>query len=677
MRHADEHEHEHDGLGSALRMSVSGDPPGPHAAFRGTQRFRVVRQIGSGGMGVVYEAEDLERGVVVALKTLKNRQADALLRFRQEFRALQDLAHPNLVRFGELFEEAGDWFFTMELVPGTDFLAHVRPSTRFARSDPTVRIDGPPDPSVRAPAPPAAPGCDEARLRDALSQLAAGLVALHDAGKIHRDIKPSNLRVTPEGRVVLLDFGLVADRMDDDGEGEQLVVGTAAYMAPEQGASRPVGIEADWYAVGAVLYESLVGRLPFEGSDLQVLMDKQRREPIDPRRLGVALPDDLGELCMALLRFDPARRAGAAAVLSCASPGAKRAIAPRPRTSHSGASAFVGRAAELEQLAGALADVRAGSPVSVLVDGESGIGKSALVRRFVEEAARGDPQLVVLSGRCYERESVPYKALDGVLGALGRHLRRIDPAAAARLVPRHAGLLPVVFPSLARVELLAQAPRPRDRIDPQELRARVFTALRGLFGALAARAPLVVTIDDLQWADADSFALLAEILRPPAPPPILLLATTRSRDRQAVGIAMLGAVRRLTLERLGADEARALATTLLSRAGGDLEAAVVADEAAGHPLFIDELVRHAVEGHASAAPLHLDEALWARVSGLEAPVRELLELLAVAGGPVSQEILAEALEARFDDLDRRLGLLRVANLARTTGSRRSATRWRI
>ncbi len=211
--------------------------------FRGTARFRVERQIGSGGMGVVYEATDTERdGARVALKTLRNLDAASLLRFKAEFRALADIHHENLVRFGELLAHDSHWFFTMELLRGVDFLSYVRPgiasesigegSTQGLLAAETL----PAASSARGSAAPATrPGkLDEARLRDALAQLARGLVALHRAGKVHRDVKPTNVIVehsADEARVVLVDFGLVTEV---DAGAEAGIAGTVAYMAPEQ-----------------------------------------------------------------------------------------------------------------------------------------------------------------------------------------------------------------------------------------------------------------------------------------------------------------------------------------------------------------------------------------------------------------------------------------------------------
>src|SRR5262249_20051930 len=154
----------------------------------------------------------------------------------QEFRALADLNHPNLVRLGELFEDAGNWFFTMELIEGTDLLGWVRPGSpalpvaSLAPSEDTLRTE-----RFTATVTPAMMRdllFDEQRLRDSFRQLAVGLAALHEAGKVHRDVKPSNVLVTSEGRVVLLDFGLATEIAPADRNSEVTVVGTAAYMAP-------------------------------------------------------------------------------------------------------------------------------------------------------------------------------------------------------------------------------------------------------------------------------------------------------------------------------------------------------------------------------------------------------------------------------------------------------------
>src|SRR5205807_2262872 len=137
-----------------------------------------------------------------------------------------------------------------------------------------------------------------------------GVNFLHAAGRLHRDIKPGNVLVGREGRVVLLDFGLAAE-LDRTGHHLSLqprILGTIAYMAPEQAACLPVCPASDWYAVGAMLYEALTGRPPFVGAPMEILLRKQQLDARPPRDLAPDAPEDLALLCEALLRRDPAGR---------------------------------------------------------------------------------------------------------------------------------------------------------------------------------------------------------------------------------------------------------------------------------------------------------------------------------------------------------------------------------
>ncbi len=278
-------------------------------------------------------------------------------------------------------------------------------------------------------------GCQLGRLRQALGQLAEGLTALHEAGLLHRDIKPSNILVTRRGRVVLLDFGLAVE-MEATGlheSSEPHVLGTVAYMSPEQAAGLPVSPAADWYSVGVVLYKALTGRLPFVGRPLEVLVDKQQFEPPAPRELVADLPEDLNALCIDLLRRDPNLRPSGTVLRRLgrtpdAPAGLPHATSPRRSLT------LVGRERHLAALNDAFATVTVGSTVALYIGGRSGAGKSTLLEHFLEQLIQGD-EAVVLAGRCYERESVPYKALDSLIDALSRYLKRLPNRKCKRFFP--------------------------------------------------------------------------------------------------------------------------------------------------------------------------------------------------------------------------------------------------
>src|SRR5689334_2144989 len=234
-----------------------------------SSRFEVLRRLGSGGMGVVYEARDRVHGNVVALKTLADAEPEALLRFKSEFRALQDVHHPNLVQLYELIEENGRWFFTMELVRGVSFLEYTRPGGEDPERTQTLDRDAATTDMSRhrrkstvvSAVPRGGATFDEGRLRRTLSEVAAALSALHAARKVHCDVKPSNVLVNDE-RAVLIDFGILLD-IANARVGPVKVIGTPAFMSPEQAAMRKVGPPADWYALGGILYLALTGRVPF------------------------------------------------------------------------------------------------------------------------------------------------------------------------------------------------------------------------------------------------------------------------------------------------------------------------------------------------------------------------------------------------------------------------------
>jgi serine/threonine protein kinase/tetratricopeptide (TPR) repeat protein len=585
--------------------------------------FDIRRTIGRGGHGVVYEAFDRVQHEAVALKLLSGRGPAALYRLKREFRALAEIRHPNLVALHQLAVHGGDAYFTMDLVAGHDF---VRRAGDVAGSGGDLVL----------------------HLRTGLLQLCEGVHALHRAGKLHRDLKPSNILVTDAGRVVILDFGLVDDT---DAVGSD-AAGTPAYMAPEQARGQACE-SSDWYSVGRVLEQAL---------------SALRRQSLGAAALLTA-DASLDALARRLLDPEP-----------CERPPFEEIVATLTGHPHAAARSstrrlqpdFVGRNAELAQLQDAYGRSRK-RPVVMLVTGESGIGKTALIRHFTETLAHNEASAetfprrpIVLRGRCYERESVPYKALDSTVDELSRVLCSLAPEQALWAAELDRAALLALFPVLGRVPWLTGDSASLVHVHPTDLRVRSFAALRTLLARLAALQPLVVCIDDLQWSDADSGSLLGALLCEEDSPSILVLATTRSDLRspspaieQLTRIAATSprplAIEPLRLGTLTPAESNRLARALFSESCSPAstqpgarvqEPEHVAAESGGNPFFLLELARWL--GDSSCAH-GLDRHAWSlgsltkrRLRDLSAPNRAVLELVAAAGRPLPTRVIGRA-----------------------------------
>jgi predicted Ser/Thr protein kinase len=572
--------------------------------FWGTTRYEVLGELGRGAFGVVYEAIDHHAGGKVALKVLASPDPDRRERLKHEFRALSTVRHPNLVRLSELESSGELTFVAMELVEGVPFDEHVRG--------------------------------DETRLRAALRQLAAGIDALHRRGKLHRDVKPSNVLVErATRRVVLLDFGLVTELSP---EGSRDFAGTPRFMSPEQLEERPLTAAADWYAVGVMLYQALTGTAPYSRIADRLSPGFVLRRP---RELRPDAPADLEELCVALLDADPAARPTGEAILTAL--GAHSDEQPKAEP-----ALLIGRERELTALVGALESAAHKRRTMALVLGESGIGKTALLERFVDEARRLHPDAVILEGRSCERESVALKALDPIFDELARALRRMPERDVDVLVPRDVHALCQLCPALRRVEAIRRQLRGNRAIDALTVARRGAFALRELLGRLADRVPVVVCIDDLQWGDAASAELLAELVRAPDPPALCIVGAARSEDRATSAfLTRLGELLRspglddftideISLAPLSDEDTRALALRLAGPGASEHRIDKAVADAQGRPLFVNEFLLH------DGAVDDLNGAIRARIARLPAPARRLLDVVAIVERPVAEPIAAAA-----------------------------------
>lgn len=500
------------------------------------ERFELLRPLGQGAFGAVYEALDHATGERLALKRLTSVDPSAVYRFKREFRLLADLRHPNVVRLRELLVGDGRWFLTMDLVPGVDLRTWLRgalreTATSVAPAEETMLAS---HADSRAPAPPrsAPPPAPRVQItlapeeiRPVFEQLAQGIAALHEAGWLHRDLKPSNVVVTPEGDAVIVDFGLIArarhatvDSLEDG------VVGTPGYMSPEQTRGEPATTASDWYAFGVMLYEALTGAGPFRGSAFHVMHRKCNEDAPDPRRARPDaaaledLPDDLVDLALRLLAREPDARPAAADVLRAL--GVSAAVATTP------AVALVeGREEVLAALHAARARTRDGA-VFVRVTGPAGVGRTALARRFAAEL-RG-AEATVFEARCHPRAAVPFQALDPVTDALARRARDLDAGTFTALAR--------FFPSFGRRLRGAELPA---RVDAGRDRDEAFSAWRRAL-ARASRAGATLIIDDAQWGDVDSAVLLAAALGGERAPRPLVVLLHRDDGPEGAFLATLG-----------------------------------------------------------------------------------------------------------------------------------------
>jgi WD40 repeat protein len=274
-----------------LNTPTPSDPGRPPEQFRpgslGIPGYEIMEELGRGGMGIVYKARQLALNRLVALKTIlvgRGGDPDQMTRFLNEAEAVARMQHPGIVQVFEVNRLGGWPYFTMELVEGGTLSQKVKQL-------------GP------------LPARDAAHM---VLQLAKGVAYAHQRGVIHRDLKPTNVLLGEDGAPRISDFGLAKhlDRMDAALTETGAVLGTPNYMAPEQaeGKSGEVNALCDVYALGAILYETMTGKPPFQGGMLEVLDLVRTQDPAPPRRWQKHLPRDLETICLKCLQKEPGKR---------------------------------------------------------------------------------------------------------------------------------------------------------------------------------------------------------------------------------------------------------------------------------------------------------------------------------------------------------------------------------
>jgi eukaryotic-like serine/threonine-protein kinase len=600
--------------------------------------YELLQELGRGGFGVVYKARHQQRNDLVALKILPSQvegqslptsAADRLHKFRREFRSLSNINHPNLIGMQTLECDDDQWFFTMDLIDGVSFRDYVRPGGEL----------------------------NEERLRHAAKQLVEGVLALHEQGIVHRDLKPSNVLVDAGGHLTILDFGLIAElqqRTDQTASMRSAQFGgTPLYAAPEQAMGERTAA-SDWYALGVMLYEALTGSTPFSGSNNIALVVKKQNEDAPLLSGSLDGPTDLATLVDRLLQRDPQQRPDSATISAALGAGDKSSHSDATGDDSCGLTQspeyeLIGRRTQLQQLSDCLSDVmETGRPVITFVSGRSGEGKTSLVEKFLDPLRLGR-DVLVLSGRCYDRESVPFKAVDTMIDAIVAFLRSRSDDDVVKVLPDDIRMLAHLFPIMRRVGSVAdRTTQPFQGLDDRQIRYRAFFALRDLLSSISNTTPVVMFIDDLQWGDGDSATVLFELLSPPTPPTVLFLGTYRSDE--AADSPFLKEWNRLNTERtdnckaqkievgpLTEDECLELVAGRIGIDSNQIRGQItdLFQDTGGNPYFLEQLIEgfDADSGRFRAVPLH--EIIAQKLNRLPAEASVLLDAIAVSGSAAS------------------------------------------
>jgi tetratricopeptide (TPR) repeat protein len=624
-------------------------------------RYVVRRFLGEGGKKKVYLAHDtvLDRDVAFGLIKVEPDDEVATTRVTREAQAMGRLgSHPHVVTVFDLGEHDGRPYMVTELMGGGD-------------------VEGLLDRAEGGRVP----------IQDALEIAKAvcrGLEFAHERQLVHRDLKPGNVWLTEEGVAKIGDFGLALalDRSRLTTEG--LMVGTVAYMPPEQALGGDVGPRADLYSLGAMLYELITGRPPFLGDEPVAVISQHINTPaVAPSWHNPDCPRALETLILRLLAKDPGDRPESAADVLAAlaaieiEPGpAADAVETQTLDSLAG-GVFVGRRHELAELKSALEGAFSGEARLVTLVGEPGIGKTRIAQELATYARLR--KAVVLWGRCYETEGAP--AYWPWVQAIRSYVRDCDPARLRSELGAGAVDVAEAVPDVR--ERLPDVGPARVLEDPQTARFRLFDSITAFLKDAARSQPILLVLDDLHWADEGSLRLLEFVARELSGARLLLVGAYRDVDlsRRHPLSRTLGELSRerlfdrILIRGLTQDDVGRFVEATCGIAPPAALVEAVYTQTEGNPLFVTEVVRLLVQ-EGELAPDRLSgrqtwsvripegvrEVIGRRLDRLSERCNETLTIASVVG----REFAFEQLEQLIDDLssDRLLELLEEALAAR-------------